>query len=148
MQLQHPPTAYSCFSCRFSIFLSQVDMFDASAFAINENEAVLMDPQQRLLLEATGEALMAAGATNGAYGSVEGAGVFVGITSTEYGQLAQVSTPRKPAVWGCAGLAAGPAAVWDVSVNALKHPPLDSGLCSLAHSVPLAPSPLTPPPAT
>lgn len=57
-----------------------------------------MDPQQRLLLETTGEALLAAGAlgaTAGGGGSglariVAGSGVFVGITSTEYAQLAQV----------------------------------------------------------
>ncbi|KAL4451846.1 hypothetical protein ABPG75_007508, partial [Micractinium tetrahymenae] len=82
---------------RFSVFLDGADQFDAAAFATNENEAVLMDPQQRLLLEAAGEALLAAGAVGGAAGGkssalaglVSGAGVFVGITSTEYAQLAQ-----------------------------------------------------------
>jgi acyl transferase domain-containing protein len=74
-------------ACRFSIFLNRADCFDAAAFAISDNEALLMDPQQRLLLEATGEALLAAGP---AAGDIGGAGVFVGITSTEYGQLAQV----------------------------------------------------------
>ena len=56
-----------------------------------------MDPQQRLLMEAAGEALLVAGAA-GAAGpaaladAIGGAGVFVGITSTEYAQLAQVGT--------------------------------------------------------
>ncbi len=82
-------------SSRFSIFLDAVDQFDAAAFAISENEALLMDPQQRLLMEAAGEALLAAGAAGAAAPAalaeaVGGAGVFVGITSTEYAQLAQV----------------------------------------------------------
>lgn len=81
--------------CSFSVFLEGVDLFDVAAFATNDNEAVLMDPQQRLLLEAAGEALLAAGAIGGPSSGltdiVAGAGVFVGITSTEYAQLAQVS---------------------------------------------------------
>ena len=83
---------------RFSVFLDGIDLFDAAAFSTSENEAVLMDPQQRLLLEAAAEALLAAGAVGGAACDaggelarlVSGAGVFVGITSTEYAQLAQV----------------------------------------------------------
>lgn len=78
---------------RFSIFLGGADVFDAAAFSISDNEALLMDPQQRLLLETAGEALLQAGtASSPDHGGnkISGAGVFVGITSTEYGQLAQV----------------------------------------------------------
>ena len=77
---------------RFSIFLSGIDHFDAAAFGISDNEAVLMDPQQRLLLECTSEALLEAGAALGP-GDRAGGGVFVGITSTEYSQLAQRHAP-------------------------------------------------------
>lgn len=100
MPIHHHPLPF----CRFSIFLEGADQFDASAFSINDNEAVLMDPQQRLLLETAGEALLLAGDEGS--GSVSssmltpellaGAGVFVGITSTEYAQLAQVSLPTLP----------------------------------------------------
>lgn len=43
---------------RFAMFIHDVSQFDAPAFALSENEAVLMDPQQRLLLECAGEVLM------------------------------------------------------------------------------------------
>lgn len=59
--------------CRFSIFLDGINQFDASAFAISDNEALLMDPQQRLLLECMGEAVMQASPVD-----LSNGGVFVG----------------------------------------------------------------------
>lgn len=71
---------------RFSAFLQDIDMFDAASFATSDKEAVLMDPQQRLLLEACATALLQAPAHSRAANLRKSAGVFVGITSTEYGE--------------------------------------------------------------
>ena len=66
-------------------FLDAVDGFDAAFFGISPREALRMDPQHRLLLEVAWEALEDAGHTAEA---LEGsaAGVFVGISTTDYAQ--------------------------------------------------------------
>ncbi len=67
-------------------FLPQVDRFDPQFFGISPREAGTMDPQQRLLLETAWEAVENAGiAADGLAGS--STGVFVGITTNEYGGL-------------------------------------------------------------
>ncbi|GAA2787282.1 SDR family NAD(P)-dependent oxidoreductase [Saccharopolyspora taberi] len=67
-------------------FLERVDEFDAEFFGISPREAAAMDPQQRLLLEVAWEAVEHAGLPAS---SVRGSatGVFVGVSSAEYGFL-------------------------------------------------------------
>ncbi|HEY7508770.1 MAG TPA: type I polyketide synthase, partial [Vicinamibacteria bacterium] len=71
---------------RHGAFLPALDRFDAAFFGISPREAARMDPQQRLLLEVAWEALEDAGLANE---RLEGSrtGVFVGITTNDYGQL-------------------------------------------------------------
>ncbi|MEZ4868997.1 MAG: type I polyketide synthase [Caldilineaceae bacterium] len=67
-------------------FLRQIDRFDAPFFRISPREAASLDPQQRLLLEVAWETLERAGHfAERLAGSPTG--VFVGITTNEYGAL-------------------------------------------------------------
>ena len=66
-------------------FLEGPEEFDAAFFAISGREAAHIDPQQRLLLELTWEAVADAGLrTNDLAG--QPVGVYVGISSSDYGQ--------------------------------------------------------------
>ena len=69
----------------FSVFLDRLDLFDPVSYGISDNEALLMDPQQRLLLETLSESLSACIPNF----MTSHAGVFVGITSSEYAQLSE-----------------------------------------------------------
>jgi acyl transferase domain-containing protein/acyl-CoA synthetase (AMP-forming)/AMP-acid ligase II/acyl carrier protein len=70
---------------RFGGFLKEVDRFDRGFFGIAPREAERMDPQQRILLETTWEALEDAGLDPQA--GTRNVGVFVGISSNDYGRL-------------------------------------------------------------
>lgn len=78
------PLWYTPLSSRFGAFLPGIELFDSSAFAINESEAALMDPQQRLLLMAAAEAMTVPSHL------VPGVavGVFVGASALDYSRLA------------------------------------------------------------
>jgi acyl carrier protein len=67
---------------RFGVYLPGAADFDAPAFGISGPEAALMDPQQRLLLECAAEA------TSAASGGLGRCGVFVGVSSMDYGKMA------------------------------------------------------------
>jgi amino acid adenylation domain-containing protein len=68
-------------------FLDRIDAFDAEFFGIAPREAALMDPQQRLLLELGWEALEDAQiAPDRLAGTATG--VFVGISTNDYAELA------------------------------------------------------------
>ena len=90
-------------------FLSQVDRFDPQFFGISPREAATMDPQQRLLLETAYEALESAAiATDRLSGTATG--VFVGITTSDYGQLLRAGGPERSDVYSATGSALNAAA--------------------------------------
>jgi acyl transferase domain-containing protein/acyl-CoA synthetase (AMP-forming)/AMP-acid ligase II/acyl carrier protein len=72
---------------RWGGFLKDVDRFDRAFFGISPREAERMDPQQRLLLETTWEALEDAGQDPLNVSHTADVGVFVGISSNDYGRL-------------------------------------------------------------
>jgi|LGOV01.1.fsa_nt_gb acyl transferase domain-containing protein len=70
---------------RYGGFLEKIQDFDSSFFGISPVEAVTLDPQQRLILEVTWEALENAGLNPMGLADTT-AGVFIGISSTDYAQ--------------------------------------------------------------
>lgn len=72
-------------------FIENIDQFDAEFFTITAREAEGMDPQQRLLLEVAWEALENAGIPPSTL-SGSATGVFVGVTSSDYGLLQATSS--------------------------------------------------------
>lgn len=67
--------------------IADIDRFDAGFFGIAPREADQMDPQQRVLLETACEALDAAGETRSRLAGSR-TGVYVGISSVDYGRIA------------------------------------------------------------
>jgi len=67
-------------------FLDEVDQFDPVFFNIPPREAVSLDPQHRLFLEVSWEALENAGVAPDKLAGSQ-TGVFVGITTNDYGEL-------------------------------------------------------------
>ncbi|HEY1809449.1 MAG TPA: polyketide synthase, partial [Acidobacteriaceae bacterium] len=79
---------------RWAGLLERPDAFDAEFFGIAPREAGSMDPQQRLLLEVSWEALEDAGIHAKGLAGAD-AGVFLGISASEYGQRAQHTLPHE-----------------------------------------------------
>ena len=67
-------------------FIDDIDRFDPGFFGISPREADSMDPQQRLLLEAAWEAMEDAGIARARLRAAT-AGVFIGMSSADYGDL-------------------------------------------------------------
>ncbi|MGF1521110.1 MAG: alpha/beta fold hydrolase [Leptolyngbyaceae cyanobacterium] len=89
--------------CREGGFLSEVDQFDPTFFGIAPREASYIDPQQRVFLEVVWAALEDAGIpTHRLSGSQTG--VFVGISSNDYGQ-SLLATPEVVDTYTTTGLA-------------------------------------------
>ncbi|HSU65471.1 MAG TPA: beta-ketoacyl synthase N-terminal-like domain-containing protein, partial [Tepidisphaeraceae bacterium] len=74
--------------CRVGGYLEGIDLFDPGFFGISADEARAMDPQQRLMLEVAWEAIELAGIAPKSLAGTD-AGVFVGVSSLNYGSLAQ-----------------------------------------------------------
>lgn len=86
---------------RFGSFMQDVELFDPAVFGLSAGEASTMDPQQRCLLQCTAEALHSQkqgsswGQLKGSVGplvtsGVSKAGVFIGISWTEYAKMASM----------------------------------------------------------
>lgn len=68
-------------------FVSDIERFDAGFFSISAREAAEMDPQQRMLLEVGFHAMEDAGVPPSRWAGSR-TGVFVGISSSDYGMIA------------------------------------------------------------
>ncbi len=90
-------------------YLDDIDQFDPHFFGISPREAASMDPQQRLVLEVGWEALESAGlAPDGLMGSQTG--VFLGITTNDYGALLRQGPPGTMDAYAATGGALNAAA--------------------------------------
>lgn len=88
---EQPHTPGKTYS-RWAGTLTSPGDFDAEFFGISPREALSADPQQRMLLETSWEALEDAGIDPKSLAGTD-AGVFVGITMTEYAQHYQSCVP-------------------------------------------------------
>jgi acyl transferase domain-containing protein/acyl carrier protein len=85
------------------------NQFDPQFFGISPREALTMDPQHRLLLETAYEALENAAIAPDTLAR-SATGVFVGITTGDYGQLLRAGSPDSTDVYSATGTALNAAA--------------------------------------
>ena len=83
-------------------FLSQVDGFDPQFFGISPREASTLDPQQRLLLETAIRGAGECGPRDRPAGRQRDRR-FVGITTSDYGQLLRLGGPEHSDVYPATG---------------------------------------------
>jgi myxalamid-type polyketide synthase MxaB len=86
------PDAKGKMYTRSGAFIPDFDQFSASFFGISPREAQFMDPQQRQLLEVHWEALENAGIVPQRLATQQ-VGVFVGIGTTDYGDMLAARGP-------------------------------------------------------
>lgn len=95
---------------RWAGLIDEIDTFDPAFFGITQREAMFIDPQQRLLLEATWDALMDGGQQVDIVKG-EDTGVFVGISTHDYGDLQMMDPARSIAdAYSATGVASSIAA--------------------------------------
>ncbi len=90
----HPDaTAPGKMVSRWGGFVENLKEFDAAFWGISPREANRMDPQQRWMLEVAWEALEDAGVPPSRFGG-RNIGVFVGISSNDYGSMQLTDYPQ------------------------------------------------------
>ncbi|NEO90106.1 MAG: SDR family NAD(P)-dependent oxidoreductase [Moorea sp. SIO3G5] len=100
------PDATGKMYTRFANFITDVDKFDPEFFRIYPREAKKLDPQHRLLLEVCWESLEYAGLSPLALRGSQ-TGVFIGMMTHDYGQLAANPADLHTASGNSSPLAAG-----------------------------------------
>ena len=86
------PNAVGKMYTKYGAFLPDFDYFSPAFFGISPREAQFMDPQQRMLLEVAWEALENA-AVVPEHLSEQQVGIFVGIGTSDYGEMQIPSGP-------------------------------------------------------
>ena len=96
------PAAAGKMNSRWGGFLNGIDRFDADFFGIAPREAVGIDPQQRMVLEVVWEALEDAGQPPTDLAGSD-TGVFIGVSTYDYGRLLLGDTSHIDAYAGTGG---------------------------------------------